>query len=705
MLTRLVSCLVFILSLVHISANATDKYRSDRVLVKRKYSASIEKMDSLHKTIGSKLITAYDAPVGLELVRISNKMDVSSALAYYNNDPDVEYAEPDYYFHTLSTPNDQDYSKQWGLQTISVLPAWDITKGSDDVVVGIIDTGVLYTHPDLVDNIWANPGEIPANGIDDDNNGYVDDVHGINAITKKGDPLDDHGHGTHVAGIIGARGDNSIGISGVNQRVKIAACKFLDAMGSGSSGDAITCINYFASLKDRANHPVNLIVTNNSWGGGSFSAALRDAIKAHEQKGILFVAAAGNDGRNNDNYETYPANYGLPNMISVAATDSNDVLASFSNFGSRTVDVAAPGKKILSTYLGNGYKELSGTSMAAPHVTGLVGLLKAARPDLDAYGLRNLIVSGGQKTAAANNTTVSGRRISAVMGNGVGSLSCVNQEVSKRLAPKETELTLAVGASVDFKFLHINCESAAGAPSVASEAPLSFTDNRGFYVSQFAPPQSGTYHFDFGGGDMVLVNVYNPASWHPYSAAADTTFQYRQITGQRIDLADDAVSTINSPFPIHFAGDEGGLVKLNVGSNGVISFTDAGITSWQNAELPMKTVQTLVAPYWDDLIPDHNNGGGVYYDVVGTAPARELVIEYRNVGLFSSSGGLTFQVVFFENSSDILFNYLNVDLSGNRGNGKSASVGVQTSQSQAMQFSYNTPKLTNNMALRFTRTP
>jgi hypothetical protein len=689
------------------------KYRKDRVLVQRKAQVSLQKMDDKHGAIGAYAIARYEEPAGLELVQLPSHIDVDSALKYYENDPNIEYAEPDYYYHALDAPNDPDFPKQWALNNlgqnsdvphadINILAAWNLVKSSEDYVLGIIDTGVLYTHPDLAENMWTNPGEIPANNIDDDGNGYIDDVHGINAITRKGDPLDDQGHGTHVAGIIGARGDNGVGISGVNQRARIAACKFLDAMGSGSASDAITCLNYFGALRSRAVNPVKIILTSNSWGGGPFSQALLDAIKAHEQKGILFIAAAANDSRNNNEAEVYPANYSLSNIISVAATDNKDELAYFSNYGNQTVHVAAPGAKILSTYLGNSYKELSGTSMAAPHVSGLVGLVQAERPDLDYLGLRNLIIAGGQKLSSVQDKTISGRRIAAAGENGIGSLTCTNQEISKRLLPKETNMTLAVGNSVDFRFLHINCEQAAGAPLVSSEYDLNFDNKGGLYTAKFMPTQSGAYHFDFGTGDVVTVSVYNPSLWKPYHPVVDSSFQYRTITGTQLNLGDDTSEGITSPFPIHFAGDDGGLSVVQVGSNGILSLTDANISEWRNTTLPYKRVQTLIAPYWDDLIPGRN-GGGVFYAVTGAAPHRELVVEYRNVAQFGGGKGGTFEVVFFEDSSDILFNYLNVDFSDAYGMGKHATVGIQISNTLASQFSYNSANIKNNMALRFVK--
>ncbi len=276
-------------------------------------------------------------------------------------------------FATL-TPNDTFYPQQYAPGLMQLPTAWDTTVGSPQQIVVVIDTGVDYNHPDLTDSMWHNPLEIVGNGVDDDDNGYIDDIHGINSITDSGNPMDDQGHGTHVAGIIGARGNNATGIAGVSWGSKIIAAKFLDANGMGSTANAIKAIKYATDLK-RAGH--SIVVTNNSWGGPSHSAALAAAIADASSAGILFVAAAGNDGLNNDSTASYPANYSSPNVISVASVQSSASLSSFSNYGTQTVHIAAPGGNIASTMTNNRYVYLSGTSMAAPHVSGVVLLAQS----------------------------------------------------------------------------------------------------------------------------------------------------------------------------------------------------------------------------------------------------------------------------------------------------------------------------------------
>jgi subtilisin family serine protease len=334
----------------------------------------------------------------------------------------VRYVEPDFVITTSATPNDPSYSRLWGLNNsgqtggvadadMDVAEAWDVTAGSRSVVVGVIDTGIDYNHPDLAANIWRNPGEIAGDGIDNDRNGYVDDVRGWDFANNDADPFDDEGHGTHVAGTIGAVGNNGVGIVGVSWNVSLMALKFLGADGSGSTSGAIAAINYATRM--RQSFGVNVVATNNSWGGGGFSSALRDAIAAGGSAGVLCVAAAGNESANNDATPSYPANYAGDAVISVAATDSSNRLATFSNYGVTTVDVAAPGVGIYSTVPGNRYASYSGTSMATPHVTGTVALLAAANPQATAAQLRTAILSTAVPLPALAGKVATGGLVNA----------------------------------------------------------------------------------------------------------------------------------------------------------------------------------------------------------------------------------------------------------------------------------------------------
>jgi subtilisin family serine protease len=334
----------------------------------------------------------------------------------------VSYVEPDFAIAPSALPNDPSFSRLWGLHNlgqsggvadadIDAPEAWNTTTGSRSVVVAVIDTGIDYRHPDLAANVWTNPGEIAGDGIDNDRNGYVDDVRGWDFDNDDADPMDDNGHGTHVSGTIGAVGENGIGVAGVNWQVSIMSLKFLSGSGSGSTSGAIAAINYATRM--RRDFGINVVATNNSWGGGGFSAGLRDAIEAGGQAGILFVAAAGNNGRNNDATASYPASYPSQSIISVAAIDRTNALASFSNFGVTGVDLAAPGVGIYSTTPANTYASYSGTSMATPHVTGTVALMAAANPQATAAQIRTTIQATASPLASLAGKVATGGLLNA----------------------------------------------------------------------------------------------------------------------------------------------------------------------------------------------------------------------------------------------------------------------------------------------------
>jgi subtilisin family serine protease len=348
----------------------------------------------------------------------------SAAMTSLMQAPEVKNVEANALLRVNVVPNDEKFAELYAMQNngqtggregadVSATAAWDITTGSRSVVVGIIDTGIDYTHPDLRDNYWANPGEIgvdengqdkSTNGRDDDGNGYIDDYRGWDFVNNDNDPMDDQGHGTHCAGTIGARGNNGEGVAGINWEVSLVGLKFLGADGSGTLDAAVEAIEYATSLG------VNL--TSNSWGGGGYSQTMAAAIAEAGSKGILFIAAAGNELNNNDANPSYPASYPLDNIISVAATDHKDDLAYFSNFGQRSVHLAAPGVDILSTTPGGKYRKLSGTSMACPHVSGAAALLWSAFPELDYKGIKARLINNVSAVASLQSRTVAAGRLS-----------------------------------------------------------------------------------------------------------------------------------------------------------------------------------------------------------------------------------------------------------------------------------------------------
>jgi len=330
------------------------------------------------------------------------------------------YVEPDYILQASLVPTDSSFTDGtlWGLRNtgqnsgvagadIDAVRAWDITTGSTNVIVAVIDSGIRYTHTDLAAQMWRNPGEIPGNGIDDDGDGYIDNVFGINAAGNSGDPNDDNDHGTHCAGTIGAAANSGGRHVGVAWRVRLMALKFLNAQGSGATSDSIKCINF------AARHGAHII--NASYGGGGFSQAVFDSITAARNASVLFVAAAGNESSNNDSTPAFPANYNIDNIISVAAIDRQDKLANFSNFGATRVHLGAPGVSILSSARGSNteYKTFDGTSMAAPHVAGVAALVLAQHPNTSLASLRQRLLGSVVRTDALRGRTITGGRVNA----------------------------------------------------------------------------------------------------------------------------------------------------------------------------------------------------------------------------------------------------------------------------------------------------
>lgn len=334
---------------------------------------------------------------------------VTTAEAAAQLSPDTyDYIEPDEIVHHTAVSNDPSVGNQWAHAKVGSTGAWAVSAGSRSVVVAVVDSGVDYTHPDLSANMWRNPGEVADNGKDDDGNGFVDDVYGWDFRNDDNKPMADDAsgyHGTHVAGTIGAVGNNGVGISGHAQQVQIMALKFLGSAGSGYRSDAIKAIDYAIKMKAK--------IISNSWGGTTFSQALYDAITRAKNAGILFVAAAGNSGQNADSSNHYPSNYPHDNVISVASSTSSDGLSSFSNYGKENIDIAAPGSSIYSTKNGSAYQYLSGTSMATPLVSGVLATMIAKRPDLNYRQLKDILMSTVDTKSAFSGKVKSNGRINA----------------------------------------------------------------------------------------------------------------------------------------------------------------------------------------------------------------------------------------------------------------------------------------------------
>ena len=501
--------------------------------------------------------------------------------------PGVRVAEPDWVVQGIGTPDDAAFTQLWGMNNlgqtggtvdadIDAPEAWNVSTGSKTVLVGIIDTGIDAVHPDLAANMWTNPGESGLdaqgndklnNGIDDDANGYIDDWHGWDFVNADNNPADDHYHGTHCAGTIGGVGNNGAGVTGVCWQVSLVGLKFLSSTGSGAISDAVAA-QWYANA-------IGCDLTSNSWGGGGFSQAMKDAIDAAGAAGHLFVAAAGNAGTDNDSTPNYPSNIDSPNIIAVAATDHNDALASFSCFGATTVDLGAPGVSIYSCQPGGLYQLLSGTSMATPHVAGACALLKSANPSLTGAQIKAALLANVDPIPALAGKTVTGGRLNlakaviAVSGPVISPTVAMveNGNGDGFLNPGEQAVITATCASVGSAM----ASSVSGVLSLAAPDAAVQMEQVSATYGNLAPGQSssgsGPYRVRLAPGTptphvVALVLTVSANSGGPWITPVTVTFvTTTQISG--------SVSRVSTGNPIG-----GATVSWNGPQNGA-TMTDA----------------------------------------------------------------------------------------------------------------------------------
>ncbi len=692
-------------------------YAPGELLVKYKQGIPTALQEAYNVELGGVEIQEFPF-IGVYHLEIPPHLTVEEAVKKFSADPNVEYAEPNYIVYADSTPDDPRFSELWGLHNtgqtggitdadIDAPEAWDIQTGSSNVVIAVIDTGVDYNHEDLSSNMWTNPGETPDDGIDNDGNGFVDDVFGWDFCNNDNDPFDDHSHGTHCAGTIGAVGNNSTGVVGVNWTVRIMALKFLSAGGSGSTADAISCIEYATNM--------GADIMSNSSGGGGFSQALKDAITAAHDAGILFVASAGNAGTDNDGDPHYPSSYDVPNIIAVAATDHDDELASWSCYGATSVDLAAPGVSILSSIPGNSYGSKSGTSMATPHVAGLAGLVLSQFPALDnlavKYNILNNVdvlsdLSGKILTEgrinAYNSLTSSETQINVIIENPgsnfavpMDSSTLIKAAVTQERGPAVTEAVVTASFS-------------NGDPDITLYDDGNHNDNGsgdGIYANDWTPGSSGsvtitvsaskagfTSGSDTVTGTVIISYSYDDTvtyDWIDATVGTDTG-----ITG------DDSYATINIGFDFTFYENTYSSVKVS--SNGYLTFGADG-TDYSNDPIPSTTdPDDFIAPFWDDLYPP--GGGAICYLLSGTSPNRKLTIEWYEIPHYSyRSGAVTFEVTLYESTNEMVFQYQDVVFgSSTYDYGRSGTIGVENATGSAgTQYSYNTASLSDSLAIRF----
>jgi subtilisin family serine protease len=497
-----------------------EKYAKDELLVKYKNGTASAAAFSTNAIIGASILEEFPE-LKWQRVKLPAYLSVEQAILRYQSFLEVEAVQPNFYYNLAVNPNDTQFSSLYGMQKISAPTAWDTTTGSSETVVAVIDTGIKYTHEDLAANMWTNPGEINGNGIDDDGNGFVDDYYGYDFFFNDSDPLDEYGHGTHVAGTIGAVGNNAKGVVGVNWNVRLMAIKIYDSSGFGTTSTMlINAYNYVRMMKNRG---VNIRVSNNSYSGCDeacgYDQATKDALEALGNAGVLQVFAAGNNALNVDTQPVYPGSYNLPSILTVAASDSSDNKAGFSNFGIKNVDVAAPGFGILSTIqTAPNYGNMSGTSMASPHVVGAAALLSSHNPNLSAQSLKATLMNSVDILPQWNGIVKTGGRINVA--NALQNQTVCNialDRVSQQVFPEGGSFSVNVTAAQNCDY-SITKGANAFFVTITSEDTGSGNSIVTFNVDQNSSlPRSGTIMI----GNQIFEVNQNPGNVFPHRGFLD----------------------------------------------------------------------------------------------------------------------------------------------------------------------------------------
>ncbi len=508
------------------------------VLVRLRPGVEAGEADALFAKAGGEAVHRYHLVPGLVKLRIT--VTPEQALYTLRSFPQlVQYAQPDYLVRTMEAPDDPNYNLTYGMHNvgqtiqgqvgiagadINAEEAWDRWTGDENFVIAVIDAGTNWNHADLIDNIWTNPDEIPNNGIDDDNNGYVDDIHGWDFYSDDNDTNNGAYHGTHVSGTIAGRGDNGIGVAGVMWRAKIMPLRFIN--GTGSTSDAIRAIEYAVDKDVR--------VSNNSWGGGPFDQALKDAIEsAADLSSHIFVAAAGNSGAGT---ASYPAAYTSENIIAVAATDNRDQLASFSQYNAVQVDLGAPGVNVYSCLNTGGYTYESGTSMATPHTSGCVALLTSYTPTWSWQEIKAHILGTVRPVASLSGRTVTGGVVD--IGEAISTANGV------RISPISIPDAVEPGAPVEIRFATVEQgDTMLGTPQVYTRV------NGGAFSAADATDAGGgewTYQLSVANCDenveyyIEVVGAATGSSTYPGDGAAGPV---DTITGHYVVEVEDSFET------------------------------------------------------------------------------------------------------------------------------------------------------------------
>ncbi|KKO46462.1 peptidase S8 [Arsukibacterium ikkense] len=575
--------------------------KQERVSAVQRTGANLRQLDDQGRDIKMRHV----ADGRIAKIRVPKGINRDNLIKQLMMSPAVEIAEPNYLVKALAVPNDPRFTEMWALNNtgqnggtvgadINAIEAWNTTTGSRDVIIGVIDSGMDYNHPDLIPNRWENDGSYPGHQF------------GYSTLNANNDPMDSDSHGTHVAGTIGASGDNGIGITGVSWNVTLLPCQFLGPTG-GSTAGAIECIDYYTNLK--TNYGVNIKATNNSWGGGGFSETLRAAIQSSGDAGILFIAAAGNNGADADISPMYPAAYDLDVIVSVASTDRNDNLSVFtsgaSNYGATSVDLGAPGSAILSTIPGNSYAAYSGTSMASPQVAGAAALLWSINPEITPLEMKAILMNSGDELPALAGKTVSGKRL-----NLVGALAEADPTPSFRLSLSPGNQQIVAGDNAQYSLQVGNIADWMGDvalsvsinPSIEGVSLSADTAQPGDTLTVTVPTNAqtdwGNYVVSVVGVDMADAEVIKSVSANlnvlPQGLA---DFSYENTTP--IAIPDNTPPGINSVINVPNAGT---VFSTEVGVNITHTWRGDLIVKLRSPEGTEHTLHNRTGGSADDLI-------------------------------------------------------------------------------------------------------
>jgi len=533
--------------------------RADEALVRLK-STDAAALARVKAALPSATFANLSPLLAIHLVRIAglNFQVWLDALAKH---PDVLYAEPNYIVQAVNSPNDPNYSLLWGMPQIGAPSAWNVTTGGTSAVIGVVDTGIDYRHPDLAANVWSAPAEFTVT-IAGSQITCSAGSHGFNAITNMCDPADDNDHGTHVSGTIGAVGNNNVGVAGVNWTARTMGLKFLESSGFGTYANAINAIEFAIQTKTifaGTATPVNVRILSNSWGGTAYSASLLDEINKANSNDMLFVAAAGNSSTNNDNSPFYPASYSVPNVIAVAATDSTDTLASFSDYGASSVHLGAPGVNIYSTIrvVDGSYATYDGTSMATPHVSGAALLTLSACPSLNTAALKSALLNNVDPVPSLSGKTLTGGRLDVY-------------KAIQSCAPAVPVIAVYAGSP----------QSANVGTSFASALQAKVTDASGNPVSgvtvTFTAPASGASATFNGSNSATAITTASGVATSPAPTANSIAGSYT-VTASVPGLtpANFSLTNISSTLKASYLGATG---EDHVGPDGQL--TPNGVPDW-----------------------------------------------------------------------------------------------------------------------------